>query len=54
MPSRSKAQHNFMEAIAHNLAFAKKVGVSPKVGKDFAAADKAAGKRKIAKLPKRK
>ena len=40
MPSKSKAQHNLMEAVAHNPAFAKKVGISTKVGKDFAAADK--------------
>ena len=29
-----------MEAVAHNAAFAKKVGIPQKVGKDFAAADK--------------
>ena len=40
MPSTSKKQHNFMEAIAHSPPFAKKVGVSQSVGKDFSAADK--------------
>jgi hypothetical protein len=40
MPSTSKKQHNFMEAIANNPAFAKKVGIKQSVGKDFAAADK--------------
>ena len=40
MPSTSKKQHNFMAAIAHNPAFAKKVGVSQSVGKDFDEADK--------------
>ena len=40
MPSTSKKQHNFMEAIAHNPSFAKKVGIKQSVGKDFAAADK--------------
>jgi len=40
MPSKSKAQHNFMEAIAHSPSFAKKVGVPQKVGQDFAKADK--------------
>jgi hypothetical protein len=40
MPSTSKKQHNFMEAVAHNAAFAKKVGVPQSVGKDFSAADK--------------
>jgi hypothetical protein len=40
MPSVSKKQHNFMEAVAHSPAFAKKVGIKQSVGKDFAAADK--------------
>jgi hypothetical protein len=40
MPSKSKKQHNFMEAIAHSPEFAKKAGVPQSVGKDFAAADK--------------
>ena len=40
MPSVSKKQHNFMEAIAHSPSFAKKVGVPQKVGKEFATADK--------------
>jgi hypothetical protein len=40
MPSVSKKQHNFMNAIAHNKAFAKKVGIPQSVGKDFAEADK--------------
>jgi len=40
MPSVSKKQHNFMEAIAHSKDFAKKVGVPQSVGKDFVTADK--------------
>ena len=40
MPSTSKKQRNFMAAIAHNPAFAKKVGVPQSVGKDFNNADK--------------
>ena len=40
MPSTSKKQHNFMEAVAHNSSFAKKAGVPQSVGKDFAEADK--------------
>lgn len=40
MPSSSKKQHNFMEAIAHSPSFAKKVGVPQSVGKDFSNADK--------------
>jgi hypothetical protein len=40
MPSKSKAQHNFMAAIAHSPSFAKKAGVPMSVGKDFVNADK--------------
>ena len=40
MPSKSKAQHNFMAAVAHNPAFAKKAGVPQSVGKEFNKADK--------------
>ena len=40
MPSASKKQHNFMEAVAHNPAFAKKAGVPQSVGQDFSKADK--------------
>ncbi len=40
MPSTSKKQHNFMEAVAHSPAFAKKAGVPQSVGKDFSSADK--------------
>jgi hypothetical protein len=40
MPSKSSSQHNLMAAVAHNPAFAKKVGISQKVGKEFAKADK--------------
>jgi len=40
MPSKSKAQHNFMEMIAHNPAMAKKKGVPQSVGREFEKADK--------------
>ena len=40
MPSKSKAQHNLIAAVAHNPAFAKKVGIPQSVGKDFTEADK--------------
>jgi hypothetical protein len=40
MPSKSKAQHNLMQAVAHNAAFAKKVGIPQSVGRDFSSADK--------------
>ena len=40
MPSSSAKQHRFMEAVAHNPAFAKKAGVPQSVGQDFSKADK--------------
>ena len=40
MPSKSKAQRNFMAAAAHNPKFAKKAGVPVSVAKEFNAADK--------------
>jgi hypothetical protein len=39
MPSKSPSQHKLMEAVAHNPAFAKKVGIPQKVGKEFSKAD---------------
>ena len=46
MPSASRKQHNFMAAVAHNPAFAKKAGVPQSVGQEFTKADKG---RKFAK-----
>jgi hypothetical protein len=40
MPSTSKKQRNFMAAAAHSPAFAKKVGISQDVAKEFNQADK--------------
>ena len=40
MPSVSKKQHNFMQAVAHSPSFAKKTGVPQSVGKEFSNADK--------------
>lgn len=40
MPATSRKQKNFMDAVAHNPAFAKKVGVPQSVGKDFSEASK--------------
>lgn len=40
MPSVSKKQRNFMAAAAHDPAFAKRVGMSQKVAKEFNQADK--------------
>lgn len=40
MPSKSKKQHNMMEAIAHGAKPKSGKGPSPKVAKEFVAADK--------------
>jgi hypothetical protein len=45
MPSKTPKQAKLMRAAAHNPAFAEKVGVPPKVAKEFVAADKRKGKR---------
>jgi hypothetical protein len=45
MPSKSAQQHRFMEAAAHNPAFAEKAGIPQNVAKEFVAADKKAAKR---------
>lgn len=39
MPSKSPAQHRLMEAVAHNPAFAKKVGIPQSVGNEYVRAD---------------
>jgi hypothetical protein len=52
MPSTSKAQHNFMEMIAHNPGAARKRGPSKKVAEEFVRADKAA--KPAAKAPAKK
>lgn len=44
MPSKSADQAKLMRAAAHNPEFADKVGIPPKVAKDFVEADKTAGK----------
>jgi hypothetical protein len=44
MPSKSKAQHKRMQAVAHSPEFAKKVGMLQSVNKDFVEADKKAHK----------
>jgi hypothetical protein len=40
VPSKTRRQHMFMEAVSHNPAFAKKVGVPQSVGREFVQADK--------------
>lgn len=47
MPSRSLKQQRMMRGAAHSPDFARKVGVSPKVAKEFVAADKKAGKKPL-------
>lgn len=46
MPSKSPAQHRLMEAVKHDPAFAKKVGIPQTVGREFADADEAKAKKK--------
>jgi len=48
MPSKTPKQKSFMAAVAANPKFAKKVGVAPKVGKEFAMKDKKMGMKKMA------
>lgn len=43
MPSKSPAQARLMAGVAHNPAFAKKVGIKQSVGKDFNQADAKTG-----------
>lgn len=43
MPSRSPAEKRLMQGVAHNAAFARKVGIPQSVGRDFVAADAARG-----------
>lgn len=44
MPSKSRKQHDLMEAVKHNPKFARKVGIPQSVGADFVAADKRSGR----------
>ena len=39
MPSKSKAQHKLMAAVANNPKFAKKAGIPQTVGEDYMKAD---------------
>ena len=54
MPSKSAQQHRFMEAAAHNPAFAEKAGIPQRVAKEFVAADKKAAKKTAKGRPRRK
>lgn len=44
MPSRSKKQHDLMQAVAHSVEFSKKAGVPQSVAREFTQADKKEGK----------
>ena len=46
MPSKSQAQHNLMELVAHDPAAAKRLGIPQSVGEEFIQADKS---KKLAK-----
>lgn len=41
MPSTTKKQHNYMEAVAHGMKPKGKNGPSKKVAKEYVAADRA-------------
>jgi len=49
MPSKSKAQHRLMEAVAHSEEFAKKTGIPQEVALEFVREDEAMPR----KLPER-
>ncbi len=46
MPAKSAKQERFMQAVAHSPGFAKKVGVSQSVGREFVGKGKAMKKMK--------
>ena len=48
MPAKTKKQERFMQAVANNPKFAKKVGVPQSVGKEFTK-----GKKNVQKIRKR-
>ena len=50
MPSKTPKQKSFMAAVANNPKFAKKVGVSSKVGKEFEMKDKKMAKKMMPKM----
>lgn len=47
VPSKSKAQQNFMRAAAHDKGFAKRAGIPQSTAKEFVAADQARGNPKL-------
>jgi hypothetical protein len=51
MPAKSKKQFRFMQAAAHNPAFAEKVGIKPKVAEEYTKEN--IGKKRYSKLRER-
>jgi hypothetical protein len=45
MPSKSKKQHRFMQAVEHSVEFSKKVGVPQSVAEEFTSADAKKGRK---------
>ena len=56
MPSSTPKQARTMRAVAHDPAFAAKIGIPVKVGKDFEAADEAKARNShiVAQLRRKK
>lgn len=50
MPSKSMAQHNMMEMVAHDPKAAKRLKIPQSVGQDYVAADKKKGKNALRDL----
>lgn len=50
MPSKSRAQHNLMEMVAHDSEAAKRVGIPQSVAREYNQADKG---KKLAEALKR-
>ena len=46
MPTKSKKQERFMQAVAHSPKFSKKAGVPQSVGREFTKAKPKARKKK--------
>jgi hypothetical protein len=51
MPSKSKAEHNLMEAAKHSKEVRERTGISKKVADEFVKADKG---KNVKKLPEHK
>ena len=51
MPAKSRSQYRLMKAAENNPEFAKKVGIEPKVAKEFTEGNK--GSKRFSKLKER-